>query len=186
MPLRRPARAAILALPSALLLTGCGATTLRAAIGPTIDSQGKVGVETTFGLGIGTPVDFRGRSHHFLQVMPSLGGGLDSRTHKGIFRLAGDVDYLYWASSSMDVRTGLRLSYRTIPGAPEAAGLYGVGGHLAFLPVVSGDEEGWLVRHFCIGPELQVEYLWSDPAGSSRSLISLPLVVDLTFLGAGD
>lgn len=189
MPPHRPCRAALLALAllgSALLLAGCGATTLRGAIGPTLDSQGKVGVETTFGLGIGTPVDFSGRSHHYLQVMPSLGGGMDGQTRKGILRVAGDVDYLYWAGSSMDVRGGLRLSYRTIPSAPDEAGLYGIGGHFAFLPVVSGDEGGWMVRHFCVGPQLELEYLVSDPAGKSRSLISLPLVVDLTFLGAGD
>jgi hypothetical protein len=186
MPRHRPPRAALLALLGAPFLLGCGATTVRAAIGPTLDSQGKVGVETTFGVGIGTPVDFRGRSHHFLQVMPSLGGGLDGRTREGVFRLATDVDYIYWAGSNMDIRGGMRLSYRTIPSVPDAPGFYGFGGHFAFLPVVKGDEGGWLVTHFCIGPELQLEYLWSDPAGISRSLISLPLVFDLTFLGAGD
>ncbi|MFO0758883.1 MAG: hypothetical protein U0359_20490 [Byssovorax sp.] len=170
----------------AILALGCGATTVRAAVGPTLDGQGKPGVEASFGLGIGTPLDFHGRSRHYLQVMPSLGGGLEGRSRRGQFRAAADVDYIYWAGSRMDFRAGMRLSYRSVPNDDTAPGLYGLGGHFGLLPVIVGDESGWLVTHFSIGPELHVEYLWSDPAGASRPLVSLPLAIDLTFLGAGD
>jgi hypothetical protein len=178
---------------SALLL-GCGATTVRVGMGPTVDGQGKVGVEGIVGLGIGTPLDFKGRSRHYLQVMPSFGGGMDGRSKQSLLRAAADVDYIYWAGPSVDVRGGLRVSYRGI-GEPKAEkgdevkkqpSLAGFGGHFGVLPVVLGSEDGWMVRQLCIGAELHVEYLVSDPAGSSRTLISLPLLFDLTLLGAGD
>ncbi len=170
----------------ALLLTGCGATSLRLAAAPTLDGDGHPGFESTVGIAVGTPLDFHGPSHHFLQATGSLGGGLDGRTRTGMLVTTGGLDYLYWAEPRLELRGGARLAYRVVEGDPAHTKLFGVGGHLGILPVVAGNASGPGVYHLCLGPEIQVEWLHSDPAGSSRTLLSLPLVVELTVLTAGD
>lgn len=170
----------------ALLLTGCGASTVRLAIAPTIDGEGHPGVESTIGLGIGTPLDFHGPSHHYLQALGAVGAGLDGRTHTAGLVTSGSLDYLYWAEPRLEVRGGLRFSYRQVEGALAPTSLYGLGGHLGILPVVVGNGSGPGAVHLCLGPELHAEWLTSDPGGASRALLSLPLVAELTVLTAGD
>lgn len=170
----------------ALLLAGCGASTARLAVAPTIDSDGRPGFEATVGIGVGLPLDFHGPSHHFLQATGSVGGGLDGRTKKTELVTTGGLDYLYWAAPRLEVRGGLRASYRRVESVPVATGLVGFGGHLGLLPVVIGNADGPGAYHLCLGPELHAEWLHSDPPGGSRALLSLPLVVELTVLTAGD
>lgn len=164
-----------------LLACGCGATTVRVELAPVVDSQGRGGFESTVGLGVGLPLDYGGRSRHYIQARASAGGGVDSASRAPMFTSALDADYLYWAGR-LDLRAGLRLSYRSTADTK----LYGLGARLGISPVVWGDESGWLVSHVCVGPELRVESLWSDPGGASRALFSAPLVVEANFLGAGD
>ena len=95
---------------------------------------------------------------------------------------ATDLDYIHWAEPRMDLRAGLRLSYRS--SRDDKA--YGIGGRLGLLPIVRGDDTGWLVWHLCIGPELRGESLWSGATGAQRGLFSVPLVTELNLLGAGD
>jgi hypothetical protein len=168
-------------LLAVLVLAGCGATTVRVDVAPTLDTNGRPGVESTASVGIGMPVDFHGRSHHFVQGRAALGGGLDGRTRSGEVVAAGQVDYIYWAEPRLDLHTGVRLAYRQVGGDQRTGG---VGGTLDVLPIVAGDDGGWLIRHFTVGPELRAEYLWG--AGGSRGLFALPLVLDLSFLAAGD
>ena len=170
----------------ALFLAGCGASTLRIAVAPTIDGDGHPGVESTFGVGVGTPLDFHGASHHFLQATGSVGGGLDGRRRTAALVTTGGLDYLYWAEPRLEVRGGLGLSYRRVGGAGAPTQLFGFGGHIGILPVVVGNASGPGAYHLCLGPELHAEWLHSDPPGASRALLSLPLVVELTVLTAGD
>lgn len=181
-----PKASFFIALLLPLLLGGCGATTLRLDIGPSIDAFGGAGFESTLSLGLGMPLDYIGRSHHYVQAMGSLGGGLDTRDANALFISAASFNYIYWAEPSLDIRTGLRFSHRNrLPDAGKP-GLYGFGGHLAILPVVIGDASGWAVAHFCLGPELRLESLWGSPPGDERLLFSLPLAAELTVLMAGD
>jgi hypothetical protein len=170
----------------ALLLTGCGASTARLAVAPTIDGEGHPGFEATLGVGVGAPLDFHGPSHHFLQATGGLGGGVDGRTRKAELVTTGGLDYLYWAAPRLEVRGGLRASYRRVESVPVPTGLVGFGGHLGLLPVVIGNAAGPGAYHLCVGPELHAEWLHSDPPGASRALLSLPLIVELTVLTAGD
>jgi len=164
------------------LALGCGATTVRLELAPTLDTGGHPGFEVALGGAIGMPLDYRGRSHHFIQVRPSIGGGLDGATRRGMVVAATDVDYIYWAEPRMDVRGGLRLSYRRV----EDTKLYGLGARLGLLPIVTGNDGSWLVAHLCVGPELRFENLWGDPGSASRGLFSVPLVIEGNFLAAGD
>jgi hypothetical protein len=170
------------------LLSGCGAMTARVGIGPTLDTTGKPGFESMLTLGVGTPLDFHGRSHHFFQAASSVGGGMDSQTKKASVLLAQDFDYIYWAEPRLDVRAGMRLSFRSVPAADQGSGvkLYGFGAHMAFMPIVWHHDGGWLVSQFNIGPDLRLDYLWSDPGGYSRGQFSVPLGFELNGLGAGD
>jgi len=166
----------------ALFTCGCGATTLRLELTPTLDTGGRPGFESTFGVGVGLPLDYHGRSHHFIQTRGSLGGGFDGQSRSGMFVTAADVDYIHWAEPRMDVRAGMRLSYRN-----TATGkLYGFGGRLGLLPIVLKNDGNWIVAHLCVGPELRLEGLWGDADRASRGLFSLPLVIEGNFLGAGD
>jgi hypothetical protein len=178
---------ALLLVLSASALGGCGATTVRLEAAPTVDTGGRVGAEGRFSLGIGWPLDFRGRSHHFIQGLTSIGGGRDGQTGKGMVTAGTAIDYIYWAEPRMDVRVGTHFAYRKVPpGGPISTSLYGIGGHLGLMPIVWGNDSSWAVQHFCIGPELRLEYMASDPSGSSRGLFSLPLVTEFNFLAAGD
>src|SRR5512146_1200305 len=102
----------MLVVTCVLFACGCGATTIRLELAPTIDTGGHAGFEVAIGGGIGMPLDFHGRSHHYFQTRVGLGGGLDGESRSGMFTTAADVDYIYWAEPRMDVRGGLRLSYR--------------------------------------------------------------------------
>lgn len=155
---------------------------MRLEIAPAVDTQGRAGFESALGLGVGMPLDHRGRSHHFFQVRGSAGGGLDGATRGPMFATALDADYLHWAEPRMDVRAGLRLSYRSA-GDDK---LYGLGARLGLLPIVRADDGGWLLSHLCIGPELRLERIFGDPDRASRGLFSLPLVIEGNFLAAGD
>jgi hypothetical protein len=164
------------------LVLGCGATTVRLELVPTVDSGGHVGFEVALGGGIGLPLDYSGRSHHFIQAREELGGGLDGQSRRAMFVTATDVDYVYWAEPRMDIRGGLRLSYRSLTDQK----LYGLGARLGLLPIVKGDDGNWLVAHLCVGPELRFENLFGDPSTGSRGLFSVPLVIEGNFLAAGD
>jgi hypothetical protein len=167
---------------------GCGATTIQLSVAPTIDTAGHLGVSATVGAGIGSPVDFNGRSHHFVQALASAGGGYDGAAGARMETAGVDADYIYWARAALDLRAGVGFTYRHVePVAAEPHGVarYAANAHVALLPVVSGDERGWLVRHLCIGAALRGELAWSDPSGE-RGLFSLPLLVELELLAAGD
>jgi hypothetical protein len=180
-------RLPILLALSPLLLGGCAATTLRLDAGPTIDSSGGPGFESTLSLGFGVPTNVgRDRSHHFIQGMGSLGGGMDTRDGSGIFVAATTLNYIYWAEPTLDVRAGLRYAYRApVPSSGRPA-LNGFGGHLAILPLLQGGEPGVIVPQLCLGPELRIEALWGEPPDDDRALFSLPLVAELTLLMTGD
>lgn len=170
----------------ALLLTGCGASTIRVAVAPTLDGAGRPGFESTIGLGIGLPLDYHGPSHHFLQATGSIGGGLDGASRTGALVTTAGLDYLYWAEPRLEVRGGLRFSYRRVAGEGAPTELTGFGGHLGLLPVVVGNVGPSSAYHLCLGPELHAEWLHSDPPVASRALLSLPLVAELTVLTTGD
>src|SRR4051812_34593961 len=112
-PTGDPLRALLLVL-CVSTLGGCGASSIRVGIGPTVDTGGRVGVESTLSLGIGMPLDYRGRSHHFLQAQASTGGGLDSQTKGGMVALGTALDYIYWAEPKLDVRVGAHFAYRKV------------------------------------------------------------------------
>lgn len=166
----------------AIAASGCGATTVRVEVAPTIDTSGRAGVESTASLGLGLPLDFAGRSHHFFQARAGAGAGLDGETRAAMFVGAFDADYIYWAEPRLDLRAGLHFSMRSAPGAK----LYGAGGRLGILPIVVARDGGYLASHLAIGPEIRLERLFGDPARASRGLFSAPLVVEGNFLGAGD
>lgn len=168
------------------LLPACGATTLRVDVAPTIDSGGQAGFESTFSVGIGLPLDYSGRSHHYLQTAGALGGGLEPRAAAGEFVSATSLNYIYWAEPSMDVEAGLRFAYRSVPSVDEAPSLFSLGGRLALLPIVLGSDGSWMLAHFCVGPELRLEQMWPSDGGDARALFSLPLVIALNLLAAGD
>jgi len=169
-----------------LLLSGCGASTIRVEVAPTIDGDGRAGFSSALALGIGMPLDFHGRSHHFLQALGSVGGGLDGRTRSGAFVGSAGIDYIYWAEPVLDVRAGMRASFEELKPGAGGASLRGVGGQLGILPMVAQNNANWLVMHLCLGPEARVEALWSSPPDRVRSLFSLPLVLELNLLAAGD
>ena len=176
---------ALSVLPAALLLAGCGATTVRVAVGPTLDSSGHAGVVSTLSLGVGFPVDFHGRSKHYVQGLASVGGGRDGATGAGVVVAATDLDYIHWAEPrNMDVRAGLHFAAQNLPATSTSR--YGFGAHAGVLPMVYQDNTTWLVTHVCVGPELRGEALSGNPAGGALGVFSLPLVTELNWLGAGD
>lgn len=173
-------------LPLALLLPGCGATTARIELTPTMDTDGGSGFESMFSLGVGMPLDYAGRSHHYVQALGGLGGGAGGAIGSGYFGAATAFDYIYWAEPSMDLRAGLRLTYRGVPTDHEALDLYGLGGHFALLPMVLGDAGSWIPIHLGVGPEFRLEHVWLSPKGAGRNVFSLPLVIEVSALAAGD
>lgn len=144
-----------------------------------------MGVESTFSIGIGTPLDFKGRSHHFLQALGSIGGGFDGRTASGMVVAGADLDYIYWAEPRLDVRAGAHFSY-VQPAKDGSEKLYGAGAHIGILPALVQLESSWMAPQLVLGPEFRLTYLWSDPPGAARTLFSLPLVAELNLLAAGD
>lgn len=173
-------------LPLSLLLVGCGATTVRIELSPTADTEGGAGFESMFSIGVGWPLDFSGRSHHYVQALGAVGGGYGGAIGSGYFASGAALDYIHWAEPNMDIRAGLRFSYRGVPADEEALDLYGFGGHFALIPMVLGDAGGWLPVHVGVGPELRLEHVWISPTGADRNVFSLPLVIEVTALAAGD
>lgn len=167
----------------ATAISGCGASTLRVEVAPTIDSGGRPGVESLLALGLGMPIDYGGRSHHFVQGLGFVGGGFDGRERAGELVTGAGIDYIHWAEPKMDIRAGARFAYRDIKGEARA---FAMGGHFALMPMVMKDDSGWMALHLGLGPDLRIEYLWGDPRGENRTLFSLPLVLELNLLAVGD
>ena len=181
----------LLILACAWLLGGCGATTFRVEVAPTINDSGRPGVEAALSFGVGWPLDFHGRSHHYLQGLASLGGGGvggrgAGQPTAGAFLAAVGVDYIYWAEPTLDLRAGPRFTFRQLSDAAGEAKLFGLGGQLAILPMVKKNDAAWLLTHLCLGPAFRVEALWSSPPGDTQALFSLPLILELNWLAAGD
>jgi hypothetical protein len=175
-----------LLLPASLLLAGCGASTVRLAVAPTLDTGGHAGFNVTVSLGLGTPLDFHGRSHHYFQGLTSVGGGRDGATGGRMFVATQDFDYVHWAEPRFDVRAGLHAVFQSVASSTGSAPRGGGGAHVGVLPMVYANDASWLLIHVCVGPELRGEALSGNPAGGALGLFSLPLVTELNLLGAGD
>jgi hypothetical protein len=177
----------------AMLLAGCGATTLRIAIAPTVDVAGGaaaaggnvVGVMGSVAFGIGWPLDLQHRSQHFMQGLAWAGDGIDGYSGHQLQTAGVDLDYIGWLRQSLHVRAGSGFVFHNVV---DGAGTkrYGFGGHIGVMPIVGGSDASWLVHHVVVGPELRADLLFSDDAGGMRAVLSLPLVVELDFLAAGD
>lgn len=182
----RASRSARIALAiGAIAIAGCGATTVRVTAAPTLDDAARVGFESTLSIGIGWPLDFSGRSHHFVQGRGVVGGGLDRSTEKSVVLAGGELDYIYWGEPALDVRFGLHLGYRKVSDVPARPEASTVGFHLAALPIVRSSGSSWMVPQLVIGPEVRAEYVW-DGVNPGRAIASLPLVIEGNFLAAGD
>ncbi len=168
------------------LACGCGASTLRLAVGPTLDSSARVGVESTLSFGLGWPLDFHGRSHHFVQARGAVGGGLDRQAEQPVFLVSGELDYLYWAEPELDVRFGLHFGHRKVFDSPAASDSHAFGAHAAVLPIVLTWPSSVMVPQLVLGPELRADYVWSDAKLPSRAIVSLPFVIEASLLAAGD
>lgn len=165
------------------LVAACGASTIKLSVAPVIDERGGVGVEGALSLGLGMPLDFNHRSHHYLQILGTGGGGLDTRNADPMAIARAELEYINWALPHLDVRAGAGYVFHDVFTSRTDEIQHGFGGHLTLLPVVAGSNDNWLVMHFSVGPELRVEYLFG-PGGGAR--FSLPLVLELDFLAAGD
>jgi hypothetical protein len=172
------ARPAVLLV--ALLSAGC-VQTVRAYVGPTVDTGRKVGVTAglAYGFGFG---DHRGPPGHYVQALTNLGGGRDGATGGAMFAATQDFDYLYWASR-MGVRAGVHVPLEIVPAPFSRSPRSGFGAHAAVLPMVHANDA---VTHVCIGPEVRAEVLSGNPAdGGALGLFSLPLVVEVNWLSGG-
>jgi hypothetical protein len=172
--------AALLSLP----LGGCGATTLRFSVGPTADTDRRVGFEAGASLGIGTPTDFSSRSHHYFQGLLSSGGGYDGKF--GFVSFGAGVDYIYWAEPRFLVRAGIPLTLRFAPAEDEDPLHLGIGGHFALLPAVKASGGGPMVGLFCLGPDLRVERIGGNGNDPARARFSLPFIAEVDLFAAGD
>jgi hypothetical protein len=172
---------------SAILTTsGCGATSARLGVGPAIDSNGRVTIESTFSLGFGMPLDYEGRSKHYLQAASFIGGGADVDTGAKIFTTGLGVDYIYWGHRRFDVRTGAYFVYRYRPEPSRDLDLLGLGAHLGLMPIVKGTDSDIFVPQVCIGPEFRIDQTWDASSNRSRTQFTVPLVVEFNLLAAGD
>jgi hypothetical protein len=180
----------ICSVTTVLAMCGCGATSARLGVGPAIDSRGRVAIETTFTLGLGTPLDFKGRSQHYLQGLGFVGGSSDVDADvdsDGQGPTAGlGVDYLYWAHPRFDVRTGAYFVYRNRDERMKELDLYGLGAHLALLPVLTKKNSDVLVPQVCIGLDFRVDQAWDANSRLSRTQFAAPLVIEINLLAAGD
>jgi len=179
--------AAWLGIPSLLVaLSGCGATSARLGVGPTIDSAGRVTIESTFSLGFGMPLDFKGRSQHYMQGLGFVGGGADVDSETKVPTVGLGADYIYWAHPRFDVRTGVYFVYRNREESTKELDLFGLGAHLALLPVLTKNNSDLFVPQVCIGPDIRVDQSWDANSRVSRSQFSVPLVIEFNLLAAGD
>lgn len=175
-----------LALVSNVVLAGCGASSARLGVGPMVDSNRNVGIEATFSLGFGMPLDYHGRSKHFLQGLAFAGGGADVDTGAKIGTTGIGVDYIYWAHPRVDVRSGMYFVYRNRADMPKERDLLGVGAHLALMPVANNSNSSIFLPQFCIGPEFRVDQSWDANTGKSRAHFGFPLVIEVNLLAVGD
>jgi hypothetical protein len=95
-----------------------------------------------------------------------------------------DVDHIYWIASRLDTRAGLHVAFQSVPDQNTIRN--GAGAHAAIVPMVFQDDRSWLVTQVCVGPEIRAEVLSGNPAGGALGVFSLPLLVELNLLGAGD
>ena len=160
--------------------------TLRLSAGPELGSNGDAGFDAMLNVGIGTPLDFEGRSHHYLQAHGSLGGGGTGAPLSGQFTALGGFDYIYWAEPRLVMRTGVLFAYRSVWDAPVASDLGGAGGHLALLPVVKLFEGGPMEALFAMGPDVRVLGLTSFGTSPGGPTFAVPLVAELDVFAAGD
>lgn len=171
----------------ALCLSGCGASTLRLAAGPEMDSGGHGGFEVMVGLGIGTPLDFMGRSHHFLQVHGDLGGGATGEASAGQFTALGGGDYMYLADPHFALRTGVLFAYRAIwESEGSALDFTGVGGHAALLPIVKMYDGGPMAMMINLGPDIRVMRYWGLGPKNGGPVFAVPIALELSVLAVGD
>ena len=173
-------------LLSACLSCGCGATTLRVSGGPTLDTSSRVGFEVLGSIGLGMPLDYKGRSRHFLQGRGVLGGGMDAPSRQDLFVAGLEADYIYWPDAPVDLRVGLQGMFRRLPNVTSDNEGGSFGGHVAVVALPYQDGSSWLVTQLAIGPEVRIEYVGMSAASESRAQFSIPLVVEVNLLAAGD
>lgn len=177
---------AFLIRSAAFLLVGCGASSARLGVGPVLDSNSNVGIESTFSLGFGMPVDYQGRSKHYLQGLGFVGGGADVDTGAQIVTAGVGADYIYWAHPRLDVRAGMYFVYRNRVEMTKERDLLGLGAHVAIMPVAAGSNSNIFVPQFCIGPEFRLDQSWDSNSNVTRTHFGFPLVLEVNLLAAGD
>lgn len=165
---------------------GCGATSARLGVGPAIDSLGRVSIESTFTLGLGMPLDFKERSHHYLQGLGFAGGSSDVDSQVKGPTVGLGVDYIYWAHPRFDVRTGAYFVYRNRDEPMRELDLSGLGVHLALMPVLTNKNSDIFVPQLCIGPDIRVDQSWDAHSRRSRAQFAIPIVIEFNLLAAGD
>jgi hypothetical protein len=176
----------LVAIVTGFFSSGCGASSARLGVGPVLDSDGRVGIESTFSLGFGMPLDYRGRSQHYMQGLAFVGGGADVDTDAKIVTTGIGADYIYWAHPRLDVRAGMYFVYRNREDKPKEHDLLGMGAHVALMPVTTGSDSSIFVPQFCIGPEFRVDQSWDAHSNASRTHFGFPLVMEFNLLAAGD
>ena len=189
MTLRARGRQGVPLLPAVVtgfFLTACGASSARLGVGPVLDSNSNVGIESTFSLGFGMPLDYRGRSQHYMQGLAFVGGGADVDTDARIVTTGIGADYIYWAHPRLDVRAGMYFVYRNREDKPKEHDLFGLGAHVALMPVATGSDSNIFVPQFCVGPEFRIDQSWDSNSNASRTHFSFPLVMEFNLLAAGD
>lgn len=171
---------------SFLQLMACGATSARLSVGPVLDSKNNVAIESTFSLGFGMPVDYSGRSRHFVQGLAFIGGGADVDTGGKIFTTGIGADHIYTPNRRFNLRSGMYFVYRNRDEKPQERDLLGWGAHLALMPVGASDDSSYIVPQFCVGPEFRVDQSWDADKGTPRTHFGFPLVLEVNLLVAGD
>ena len=174
------------AIFAAFLLGGCGASSARLGVGPVLDSNSNVGIESTFSLGFGMPLDYQGRSKHYLQGLGFVGGGADVDTGAKIVTTGIGADYIYWAHPRLDVRAGMYFVYRNRAEMTKERDFFGLGAHVALMPVATKSDSNIFVPQFCIGPEFRVDQSWESNSNRTRTHFGFPLVIEVNLLAAGD
>lgn len=169
-----------------IAMTGCGATSVRLGVGPSIDSRGRWAVESTFSLGFGMPLDYKGRSEHYLQGLGFVGGtsNIDSDGQGPTFGFG--ADYIYWAHPRFDLRTGAYFVYRNRDEPMKELDLFGLGAHLSLLPVLTKRNSDVFVPQVCIGPDFRIDQTWDANSRLNRTQLTVPLILEFNLLTAGD
>jgi len=175
----------VFAIVSAAALAGC-ATSLRAGIAPTLDSDGKWGAVITFAAALG---DTYRKGAAAILVAAEASGALDERArargNAGHVGLGLGLDAL-GESPRFGFRIGATLTGRVVlpSGAPGGA----VGARLALLPVIHahhhghpptrcGESESWTYWH--LGLDLSGQYLFGPDA---RALFAAGPIFELDTL----